>query len=127
MLQGIHHICLKAAGAEEFRKVLAFYREVLGCPLLRHWGEGDGQGAMLDLGNAILEVMADGTDAPGKGAFPHIAFRTDDVDAAVLAMEAAGYPPFLPPTDKDLGGNYPIRIAFCTGPAGEDLEFFQER
>lgn len=126
MLQGVHHICLKAAGAEEFQRVLALYEGVLGFPILRRWGEGDGQGAMLDLGNVILEVMANGSEAREKGRFPHIALRARDVDAAVRTMEAAGFPAFLPPTDKNLGGNYPVRIAFCTGPAGEDIEFFQE-
>lgn len=126
MLQGIHHICLKVKGAEAFQRVLSFYENTLGCSVVRRWGEGDGQGAMLDLGNTLLEIMANGPQDPGKGPFPHIAFRTDDVDAAVRVMEEAGFPPFLPPTDKNLGRNYPIRIAFCTGPAGEELEFFQE-
>ena len=50
MKKGIHHISLKARGAEEFARVLDFYQTVLDCPAVRRWGEGDGQGAMLDLG-----------------------------------------------------------------------------
>ena len=82
---------------------------------------------MLSLGNTLLEITANGEDAAGKGRFAHIAFRTDDVDGAAGAVRRAGYPVFLEPSDKNLGGDYPIRIAFCTGPAGEDIEFFQER
>ncbi|BDF67112.1 hypothetical protein CE91St43_10840 [Oscillospiraceae bacterium] len=127
MLQGIHHISLKAAGEEQFQRALDFYTGVLGAGLVRQWGLGDDRGAMLELGNTLLEVMANGSAGDSKGPFAHIAFRTDDVDAAVRAVEEAGCPVFLPPSDKNLGGDYPIRIAFCTGPAGEDIEFFQER
>ncbi len=126
MKKGIHHISLKARGAEEFARVLDFYQTVLDCPAVRRWGEGDGQGAMLDLGNALLEVTASG-DAAGKGLFAHIAFATDDADAMIEKVRAAGRPVIMEPSDKNLGGNYPIRVAFCTGPAGEEIEFFQER
>ena len=126
MKKGIHHISLKARGVEEFARVLDFYQTVLDCPAVRRWGEGDGQGAMLDLGNALLEVTASG-DAAGKGLFAHIAFAVDDTDAMIEKVRAAGRPVIMEPSDKNLGGNYPIRVAFCTGPAGEEIEFFQER
>ena len=124
-IKGVHHVSLKAQGAEEFQRVLDFYQQVLDCPLIRHWGQGDSQGAMLDLGNTLLEVMANGGKEE-KGLFAHIAFSTDDVDGMARRVQAAGRPVFLGPENKNLGGNYPIRIAFCTGPAGEELEFFQE-
>lgn len=125
-MKGVHHISLKARGAEEFQQVLDFYEKVLDCPLVRRWGEGDRQGAMLDLGNTLLEVTANGT-ATENGLFAHIAFATDDVDGMVERMRAAGRPVLVQPADKNLGGNYPIRIAFCAGPLGEELEFFHEK
>lgn len=125
-MKGVHHISLKARGAEEFRQVLDFYQQVLDCPLVRRWGEGDRQGAMLDLGNTLLEVTANGTAAE-NGLFAHIAFATDDVDGMVERMRAAGRPVLVQPADKNLGGNYPIRNAFCAGPLGEELEFFHEK
>lgn len=125
-MRGVHHISLKAKGAAAFEGVLAFYRDVLDCPLVRRWGEGESQGAMLDLGNTLLEVMANGK-AEEKGLFAHVAFAADDVDGMARRVREAGYPVFLGPEDKNLGGDYPIRIAFCTGPAGEEIEFFQER
>ena len=124
-MRGIHHISLKAKGAAEFEAVLAFYEKVLDCPLVRRWGEGDSQGAMLDLGNTILEVTSNGMERC-KGLFAHLAFATDDVDGMVERLRAAGCPVLVQPVDKNLGGNYPIRIAFCAGPIGEELEFFQE-
>lgn len=127
ILRGIHHISLKAEGDAQFLQVLDFYSRVLGCPVRRQWGTGVGQGAMLELGNVLLEVTANASPGLSKGHFGHIAFATDDVSGAAETVRRAGFPVFLPPTDKDLGQNYPIRIAFCTGPVGEEIEFFQER
>lgn len=127
MLKGIHHISLKADGETQYRSVLEFYQNILGCPLVRSWGEGESSGAMLDLGNVLLEVMASGGAGLKKGRFAHIAFCTDDVDALIRRTRAAGCTILVEPKDVDLGGNYPIRIGFCIGPAGEEIEFFQER
>lgn len=126
-LCGIHHVSLKAEGEAQFLQVLDFYGRVLGCPIRRQWGAGDRRGAMLELGNVLLEVTANAAPGLATGRFAHIAFATDDVPGAAEAVRRAGFPVFLPPTDKNLGGNYPICVAFCTGPAGEEIEFFQER
>jgi glyoxylase I family protein len=45
---------------------------------------------------------------------------------ALELARQAGCPVIMEVTDKRLGENYPIRIAFCRGPAGEEIEFFQE-
>ena len=127
MLQGLHHISLKACGEGQFEAVLAFYSQVLGCPLVRTWGQGEGRGAMLDLGNTLLEVTANGTPGLEKGLLRHIAFATDNVDEALERAVRAGCPVLIAPVDKVLGEDYPIRIAFCAGPAGEEIEFFQIR
>ena len=126
-IAGVHHICLKAAGREQWENVIAFYTQVLGCPLVRSWGEGEGSGAMLDLGNCLLEVMADSPAPLSPGVHRHVAFRTDDVDGAVELVRRAGCEITMEPTGKTLGEGYPVRIAFCRGPAGESIEFFQER
>ena len=125
-MKGVHHISLKVRGAGEFRRVLEFYETTLECPAVRRWGEGDGQGAMLDLGNTLLEVTASG-DAAGRPLSPPVAFATAGPHALRERAGAAGRPVIMEPSDKNLGGNYPIRVAFCTGPAGEEIEFFQER
>jgi len=126
IVQSVHHISLKAQGEAQFQRAVAFYTDVLGARVVHTWGQGDGRAAMLDLGNVLLELTANGRGLQ-KGHFAHIAFRTADVDTAARAVEQAGFPVFLPPTDKDLGPDYPVRIAFCTGPTGEEIEFFQER
>ena len=126
-ISGVHHICLKTAGRDMWEKTVSFYTQVLGCPLVRSWGEGGGSWAMLDLGNCLLEVFADAAAPLSPGVHRHVAFRTDDVDGAVELARQAGCAVTMEPTDKTLGGNYPVRIAFCLGPAGESIEFFQER
>ena len=45
------------------------------------------------------------------------------------ALKDAGYEVFMEPTDKTIPSEipYPIRVAFCYGPIGEEIEFFAER
>ena len=110
-----------------WEKTVTFYTQVLGCPLVRTWGEGDGSGAMLDAGSCLLEIFA-GADRPlPSGVYRHVAFRTDGVDSAVALVRGAGCEITMEPTDKTLGEGYPVRLAICRGPAGESIEFFQER
>jgi len=129
LTQGIHHFALKAQGDEAFDRALSFYGSVLGMPLVRTWKQGDVRGAMLDAGGGIVEITSNGGDSPGEGCIRHLAFATTDVDACVKAVRAAGFVITMEPVDKEIPASppYPIRIAFCRGPLGEDVEFFCER
>lgn len=53
---------------------------------------------------------------------------TDDVDACVDAVKNAGYEVFIEPKNIEIASMpvFPARIAFCRGPLGEEIEFFQE-
>ncbi len=126
-ISGIHHACLKAAGRAAWERAVAFYTQVLGCSLVRSWGEGSASGAMIDLGGCLLELFADADRPLPSGVLRHIALRTDDVDGAVELVRQAGCEITMAPTDKALGPDYPIRIAFFRGPAGESVELIQER
>ena len=90
-IAGVHHICLKTAGRPAWEAAIAFYTQVLGCPVVRSWGEGDGSGAMLDLGNCLLEVFADADEPLAPGVHRHVAFRTDDVDGVVELVRQRGH------------------------------------
>lgn len=127
MITGIHHIALKCQGMELYEKTVSFYRDVLGVPVAREWGEGEHLGIMLDTGAGILEIFSDGTDMPGEGALRHIAFATKDTDACIAAVREAGYEVTMKPNDICIGADYPARIAFCIGPVGETVEFFCEK
>ncbi|MEX2414936.1 MAG: VOC family protein [Paenibacillaceae bacterium] len=56
-----------------------------------------------------------------------MAFRTDDVDAAIEVARAAGAEITVEPKDGAFNTNppTPIRIAFFKGPDGEVIEFFR--
>lgn len=124
---GIHHIALKACGLEQFQKTVSFYHDLLGLPVARTWGEGENVGIMLDTGAGLMEIFANAVDAPGQGAVRHMALAVEDTDACVDAVRAAGYEITREPVDIVIGSvpPYPARIAFCIGPVGEEIEFFQ--
>ena len=128
LICGIHHVALKCDGTAEFEKTLHFYQDVLGLEPVRSWGEGENAGAMLSTGDGLLEIFASGRKLP-QGAIRHFALRTERVDDCVAAVRAAGYPITVEPKDIVIASNppFPARIAFCTGPVGEEIEFFQER
>jgi catechol 2,3-dioxygenase-like lactoylglutathione lyase family enzyme len=135
MITGIHHVSIKCGSAEDFKKTTAFYTEILGMKVLRSWGEGKDAGVMLTIsGSDILEIFASGQESVGNGSVNHFAFYTDDPDKCIEKVRNAGYEITEEPDNVDLilkqpipGNVYPLRVAFCTGPAGESIEFFSER
>lgn len=126
-ITGIHHIALKAKGLEAFDKTIHFYHEILGLPIVRAWGEGENIGMMLSAGDSMLEIFANAGDEPVQGPLRHLAFTVTDTDACAAAVRAAGYVITREPVDIVIGSAppYPARIAFCIGPVGEEIEFFQ--
>ena len=124
MIKGIHHVSIKCI-KEDYEKVRSFYTDVLGLKILRQWPDG----AMLGIGGDIVEIFNNGTERLPKGMITHIAFFTDDPDDLTKRVKDAGYEVFMEPTDKTIPSEipYPIRVAFCYGPIGEEIEFFAER
>ena len=104
---------MKCNTEEEINKVKDFYITVLELKIIREWPDGF-------------------TNADGEhrlGAIRHFALLTDDVDMVAKKVKEAGYEVFLEPNDKVIMSDpeYPIRMAFCFGPLGEQIEFFKER
>ncbi|SEQ89447.1 glyoxylase I family protein [Lachnospiraceae bacterium NE2001] len=125
MIKGIHHYSMKCNTAEELAKVKEFYIDLLGFTIKREWPEG----IMLDAGNAFIEIF---TNKPGEkslGAIRHIAFATDSVDEIADKVKAAGYEVFIEPNDIVIPSTPEChaRMAFCFGPLGEQIEFFDEK
>ena len=125
MITGLHHISLKCGTEDEFMRAKSFYLDVLGFKIVREWPEG----AMIGFGNGMLEIFNNGDGIKTKGALRHIAFATDNVDEIVSKVKGAGYNVFIEPNDivSRSDPEYPARMAFCFGPLGEEIEFFQER
>ena len=129
LITGTHHISLKAHGTEEFEKALHFYHDILGMPYVRRWGEGTDAGAMLDTGNSLMEISANGDLCKESGSIRHFALATSQVDKAVELVREAGYQITTEPSDVTVPSQppFPLRMAFCIGPCGEEIEFFWEK
>ena len=124
MVKGIHHVSLKCGTAEEFAQAERFYCEVLGLSMKRRWAEG----IMLDTGCGLIEIFSNGTGVRETGAVRHFALLTDDVDVLAAKVKQAGYEVFIEPDDRTLPSDppYRLRMAFCKGPLGEEIELFTE-
>jgi catechol 2,3-dioxygenase-like lactoylglutathione lyase family enzyme len=125
--------------ASDFDASVRFYVDGLGFAPRISWGQGDGRAVMLDTGDGnYLEIFAGGAKPaapapaqsqgkPAAGAVLHFALRTDDCDGAVARARKAGASVTVEPKDVDIPSTpvTKVRIAFCTGPDGETIEFFQ--
>ncbi len=119
VINGIHHFSMKCSSPEEAAEVVRFYCDILGMTIAKKWE----QGFMLDSGNGCIEVFTNANGIKSLGAIRHIAFETESADDCVRAVREAGYTVFLEP--KDISVPFRARIAFCFGPLGEQIEFFQ--
>ena len=146
LVQGIHHVCIRCEKSE-IEKVKEFYQGVLGMPVIRSWGEPELAGFMFDTGAGLVEVFTDAEGQLPQGSIRHFALKTDDVDGCVKAVREAGAEWIFTPDDvayakaegstaitvepKDIvipsQPEFPVRVAFCNGPVGEEIEFFQEK
>ena len=127
---GIHHVCLKAKGVEEFEKTVSFYRDILGLSVAREWGRSPlDRAVMLDTGAGFIEIFSNAPDILGAGAIRHIALDVKDTDAVIESVRGAGYKITMEPTDIVIPSSEPCpaRIAFFIGPLGEEIEIFQRK
>ena len=110
---------------EEFEKAKEFYLDILGFEKVREWPEG----IMISFGNGMLEIFSNGSGIKTKGALRHIAFAADNADELADKVKKAGYEVFIEPKDIVIKSEPELhaRMAFCFGPLGEEIEFFQER
>ena len=122
MIRGIHHISMKCSSPAELSAARAFYCDLLGLPVVREWPEG----IMIGTGTCLIEIFGNGEGTGIKGAIRHLAFAVDDVDACADLVRAAGYPVFSGPKEIVFASDPPLRarVAFCTGPLGEEVELF---
>lgn len=125
IIKGIHHVSLKASNEEEYKKTIDFYKNILGLEVAREWEKG----IMFETGTGLVEIFNNADLQLPKGTIRHFAFAVDDVDACVRIVTDAGYEVFMGPKDIIIQSNpeFPARMAFCFGPLGEEIEFFQEK
>lgn len=125
LIKGIHHISLKCDNEKDYQEEIAFYKDVLELNVARQWETG----IMFDTGAGIIEIFNNGNNKLPQGTIRHFAFATDSVDAIVKKVQEAGYEVFIGPKDIEIKSEpaLPARIAFCKGPLGEEIEFFNEK
>ena len=127
LVEGIHHVCIRCT-KDKIVEVKRFYGELLGLPIIRSWGEPELAGFMFDTGAGLVEVFTDAEEDLPQGAVRHFAFRTSDVEKCVETVRAAGYKITVEPKDSVIPSSpaLAVHVAFCTGPVGEEIEFFKE-
>jgi glyoxylase I family protein len=123
---GFHHLAMRV---RDFDASMKFYIDGLGFKKKISWGEGDKRAAMLDTGDGnYIEVFAGGSAEPKpEGSVLHFALRTTDCDKAIESARAAGAEVTIEPKNVAIPSTPPteVRLAFCKGPDGEIIEFFQ--
>ena len=124
MIRGLHHVSLKCSTPAELEETRRFYCDVLGLRLHRQWPAG----MLLDTGSGLIEVFLGEGGIRAKGAVRHLALACSDVDAAAEAVRWDGRTVFIGPKEIELPSDPPVRarMAFCIGPLGEEIEFFDE-
>lgn len=124
LVNGIHHISMKTRSVEQYNKVVTFYKDIIGLSVKREWAGG----VMFDTGAGLIEIFTNGEEDLPKGTIRHIAFGVDDVNLCVKTVTEAGYEVFMGPKDIVIPSSPELhaRMAFCYGPLGEEIEFFQE-
>ncbi len=129
LIKGIHHAAVYYKDEATFNRGVALYVDVLGLTELRRWGKDGTPCVMLDTGVGILELFSNADEHRPVGTYGHVALATDDPDACIAAVRAAGYEVTVEPKDVAFPCEVPAyaRLAFFRGPAGEEIEFFAER
>jgi methylmalonyl-CoA/ethylmalonyl-CoA epimerase len=97
MLAAIDHTGIAVA---ELEASLAFYRDVLGLPLVHRetLPEQGVEAALLDVGDSHVELIAPLGPDTGVARFleqrgpglHHVAYRVDDIEATLASLSAAG-------------------------------------
>jgi glyoxylase I family protein len=123
---GFHHVAIRTS---DWATTIGFYTDALGFREKISWGEAPKRAAMLDTGDGnYLEVFEYPEYRPDpNGAIVHFALRTDDCDTALERARSAGAEVTVEPKTFDIASSpvTPVRIAFCKGPEGAIIEFFQ--
>ena len=125
LFEQMHHVAIIVS---DYRRAREFYVEKLGFPVLRENFRPDRGDWKLDLkfGDGELEIFAI-PGAPPRPSWPearglrHLAFRVEDVEAAVRALEQRGIPCEPIRTDPFTGG----RMTFFRDPDGLPLELHE--
>ena len=127
-IHGFHHVALKV---EDFDKTYDFYVKGLDFEENMKWEMDDGNRAvMLDTGNDNYLEIFEGRDFEvSNGAYLHLAFSSQDCEASLEKARNAGAEVTMEPDEIEIPSNpaKSVKVAFCKGPDGAIIEFFEEK
>jgi catechol 2,3-dioxygenase-like lactoylglutathione lyase family enzyme len=139
MIRGIHHTAISTGNLD---RALAFYRDLLGFPVISEftWPAGTepadritglknsaARAAMLRAGNAIIELFQYESPTPRSGdprrpvcdhGITHICLDVQDLDGEYERLKAAGMTFHCPPQDLGMG----IKTTYGRDPDGNVIE-----
>ncbi|NML09127.1 VOC family protein [Sphingobium sp. AR-3-1] len=125
-MRAIHHIALICSDYDRSR---AFYRDILGLPVIREVWRAERQSWKCDLhaGNAQIELFSfpappSRPSRPEACGLRHLAFTVADIDAEVTRLDAAGVSCEPIRIDEHTGQ----RFTFFTDPDGLPLELYEQ-
>lgn len=130
---GLHHVAIRA---RDFDRSVGFYTRVLGFTAKIAWNPPPARAIMLDAGAGdyleIFERPDQTPPPPDEAAILHLALRTNDTDALLERVRAAGCEVTVEPRTARIANTIPstpspvpVRLAFFKGPDGEVIELFQ--
>lgn len=124
-MRAIHHIALICSDYDRSR---AFYRDILGLPVIREVWRAERQSwkCDLDAGNAQIELFSFPAPPPRPSrpealGLRHLAFLVDDLDAEVARLAAADVACEPIRIDEFTGQ----RFTFFADPDGLPLELYE--
>ncbi|MDD3625996.1 MAG: VOC family protein [bacterium] len=125
-ISGLHHISIKTTNLQESIK---FYTELLGLKLKYDWADDSGKAVLIDSGDGnYIELWFEEKSRSTESVLAHFALRVNSIESLVkrlrennieITMDVRG---ITIPSEKPLKA----KIAFCKGPSGESIEFFEE-
>ena len=126
LFNAVHHIAIICSDYAVSRK---FYTEILGLEIIREVYRSERKSYKLDLaleGEYIIELFSFPSPPPRPSGpeacgLRHLAFRTNDIDAAKKELEAKGVSPEEIRTDEFTGR----RFTFFADPDGLPLELYE--
>lgn len=122
----LHHIAIICS---DYKKSLDFYTGVLGCKVIAEHYRHERRSYKTDLalnGEYLIELFSF-TDSPERPTYPearglrHIAFEVDDLDEALIELDAKGIGHEQIRTDEYTGK----RFVFFEDPDHLPIEFYE--
>ena len=125
----MHHVTVSTGDLDASMKL---YQDVLGMTPVTNFTMPDKDVYILDIGDGshielfhIPDASIKGSDNTGNHPLLHIALATSDTEESIEKVRAAGYSVTMEPVVLDIG-KFSAKIAFFTGPSGEEIEFFEK-